>query len=119
MKELTTTLILLFALSINAQKLIPLDSISCNGGKNVKICEKVTDSFKAQGDEKPTYLNFGGKYPDHKFTVVIFAKDYPNFPYSPAEYLKDKNVCVTGIIVYFKERPQIVAKNPEQIEVME
>jgi len=119
MKALSTILILLFTLSLYSQKHITLDSISCNGGKNVKICEKVTDIFKAQGDEKPTYINFGGKFPDHKFTVVIFAKDYPNFPYSPAEFLKDKKLCITGIIAYYKERPQIIAKNPEQIEVME
>jgi hypothetical protein len=116
-KSIITAVFLILAFISNGQKLISLDSLGCNGGKLVKICEKVSDTFKPAGDDKPTYLNFGGKYPDHKFTVVIFAKDYPNFPYSPMEYLKDKNVCITGTITYYKERPQIVASKAEQIEV--
>jgi len=48
---------------------------------------------------------------------VIFAKDLSNFSYVPSEHLKNKNVCVQGIINEYKGKPQIVAKFPDQIEV--
>ena len=80
-------------------------------------CDKIADAFRPAGESSITYLNFGGKYPDHVFTVVIFAKDLSNFSYVPSEHLKNKNVCVQGIINEYKGKPQIVAKFPDQIEV--
>lgn len=97
---------------------ISIDSVAHHVGQHVKICDKISDAFRPKGENTITYLNFGGKYPDHVFTVVIFAKDLPNFPYTPSEHLKSKNVCIQGIITEYKGKPQIVAKFPEQIEVL-
>lgn len=100
-----------------SQTQIPIDSVSVYIGQHVKICDKVADAFRPAGESSITYLNFGGKYPNHNFTVVIFAKDLVNFPFSPVEKCKNQNLCVTGMAAEYKGKPQIVAKFPDQIEI--
>ena len=109
--------LLLFSNILFSQTQIPIDSVSAYIGQNVKVCDKVADAFRPAGESSITYLNFGGKYPAHKFTVVIFAKDLVNFPFSPVEKYKNQNVCVEGMAAEYKGKPQIVAKFPDQIEV--
>jgi len=116
-KSLTIILLFLFSITMIAQTQIPIDSVSAYIGQQVKVCGKVADTFRPAGQTSITYLNFGGKYPDHKFTVVIFPKDLINFPFSPVEKYKNQNVCVTGMAAEYKGKPQIVAKFPEQIVV--
>lgn len=84
-------------------------------GQQVTICDKVVDIFRPSGENKPIYINFGAKYPDHIFTAVIFAKDLPSFPYNPIEIFKDKEVCITGKIAEYKGKPQIVLNLPTQV----
>jgi hypothetical protein len=108
---------ILLSNQISAQKEIALDSVSSYIGQHVKVCDKIADAFRPAGESSITYLNFGGKYPNHKFTVVIFAKDLVNFPFSPVEKYKNQNVCVIGMAADYKGKPQIVAKFPDQIEV--
>jgi hypothetical protein len=107
--------LLLFSNFLFSQTQIPIDSVSAYIGQHVKVCDKVADTFRPAGQSSITYLNFGGKYPDHKFTVVIFPKDLINFPFSPVEKYKNQNVCVEGMAAEYKGKPQIVAKFPEQI----
>lgn len=112
-----TLSLLLFSNILFSQTQIPIDSVSAYIGQHVKVCDKVADAFRPAGESSITYLNFGGKYPNHKFTVVIFAKDLVNFPFSPVEKYKNQNVCVEGMAAEYKGKPQIVAKFPDQIEV--
>ncbi len=108
---------ILLSCHISAQKEITIESVSSYIGQHVKVCDKIADAFRPAGESSITYLNFGGKYPNHKFTVVIFAKDLVNFPFSPVEKYKNQNVCVTGMAAEYKGKPQIVAKFPDQIEI--
>jgi hypothetical protein len=109
--------LLLFSNILFSQPQIHIDSVSAYIGQHVKVCDKVADAFRPAGESRITYLNFGGKYPDHKFTVVIFSKDLVNFPFSPVEKYKNQNVCVEGMAAEYKGKPQIVAKFPDQIEI--
>lgn len=88
-------------------------------GKDVTICDKVIDIFRPSGENKPIYINFGAKYPDQSFTAVIFAKDLQSFLYDPVEGLKDKDVCITGKIVEYKGKPQMVLNVPTQVLIQE
>lgn len=112
-----TLSIALFSQFIYSQKIVSIDSVSVYIDQTVKVCDKVADAFRPAGESSITYLNFGGRYPDHTFTVVIFAKDLVNFPFSPTEKYKNQNICITGIAAVYKGKPQIVAKFPDQIEV--
>ncbi|MBK9254215.1 MAG: hypothetical protein IPM42_01870 [Saprospiraceae bacterium] len=120
MKHLLSAVIFVFASATSFAQTseILLDSISFYMGQHVKICAKVDDTFRAEKENALTYLNFGGKYPEHKFTVVIFATDLPNFPYIPVQNFKDKNVCVEGMLSEFRGKAQIVAKFPNQITII-
>jgi hypothetical protein len=118
MKTFSSQLLFLFVINcLSAQTEISIDSVSSYIGIGIKVCDQVTDAFRPQGEDKITYLNFGGKYPNHKFTVVIFAKDLPNFPFNPVEKYKNKKICVTGMGAEYKDSPQIVVRFPEQIEI--
>jgi len=112
---LSTIGLSLCAYILGAQTLITIDSASAYIGQHIKICDAVADIYKPKGDNKNTYINFGGKYPNHTFTIVVFAKDSPNFPFVPTEYYKNQKVCVTGIVAQYKDKFQIVARFPDQI----
>lgn len=102
---------------ISAQNVISIDSITAHIGKTVKICDKVAGTFVTKGDKPVTYLNLGADYPKTKLTIVIFQKNLINFPFIPSDHFKDKAVCITGEVTQYKERLQIVANSPEQIEI--
>lgn len=67
---------------------------------------------------QPTFLNFGGKYPNHQFTAVIFGADRAGFGTPETAYL-GKRLCVWGPITLFKGKPQMVLKSIVQIEGVE
>jgi hypothetical protein len=102
---------------LSAQTQIPIDSVSAYVGKVVKVCDKVAGTFVTKGEKPVTYLNLGADYPNTKLTIVIFQKDLVNFPFTPSDHYKGMNVCVTGEVGTYKEKVQIIAKKPEQIEI--
>lgn len=108
---------LLFANFISAQSQISIDSVSAYVGKTVKVCDRVAGTFVTKGEKPVTYLNLGADYPKSKLTIVIFQKDLQHFSFIPSDHYKGQNVCVSGEISVYKERPQIVVKKPEQIEL--
>jgi len=110
-------LLLLFSNILFSQTLIPIDSVSVYIGKIVKVCDKVAGTFVTKGDKPVTYLNLGADYPNTKLTIVIFQKDLINFPITPSDHYKGMDVCVTGEIGIYKDKVQIIAEKPEQIEI--
>lgn len=119
--KLKTTFACLFVgglLSINSSlsaQTIPTDSVANYIGKTVKVCDKVYGTHVSKGEKKVTSLNLGADFPNQKLTVVIFESDLAKFSYQPAIFLKDKNVCVTGKIMTYKEKPQIVLNDPANL----
>ena len=116
-KFCTTIFTILLAQFIYAQNLIPIDSVSAYIGKTVKVCDKVAGTFVTKGEKPVNYLNLGADYPNTKLTIVIFQKDLVNFPLKPSDHYKGQNVCVTGEIKQYKEKIEIIANKPEQIEI--
>jgi hypothetical protein len=120
-----SVLTLIFTTSfLTAQTEISIDSVSAYIGKTVKVCDKVAGTFvtkpvpqQAVGEKPVSYLNLGADYPNTKLTIVIFQKDLINFPITPSDHYKGMNVCVTGEVGVYKERPQIVVMSPSQIEI--
>ena len=96
---------------------IPLDSVMNYVGKEVTVCAKVQGIAVSKGEKKTTYINFGKPYPNHTFTVVIFEESLKNFSYIPIEQLKDKDVCITGTIILYKDKPEIIVKNELEIKI--
>jgi hypothetical protein len=48
---------------------------------------------------------------------LIDQKYRGQFPEAPEKYYLDKNICVTGKLEFYKGRPEIKVKGPNQIEV--
>ena len=102
---------------ISFSQTVPLDSVQFYEGKTITVCSKVQSTFLAKGEKKTTYINFGKPYPNTAFTAVIFEGDLANFKYIPSDFLKDKNVCITGKVVIYKGKPEIIVSKEEQIKI--
>lgn len=101
-----------------APELSPADA-AAHVGQKVTICGVVEDARFLEGARtQPTFLNFGGKFPRHQFTAVIFGKDRAAFGSPESTYL-GKRLCVWGPVTLFKGKPQIVLKTIAQIDEVE
>lgn len=117
MKNLLILFAVLCFTQISCSQTVPLDSVANYEGKTITVCSKVIGTHVTNGEKKTTYLNFGKPYPNNTLTVVIFEKDLPNFKYTPAEFLKEKEVCITGEVKMYKGKPEILVSKEKQIEV--
>jgi len=118
MKILFTIFALVFILNIGwgQQQVIP-DSVQYFAGKTITVCAKVADTFVTKSEKKITHLNFEHAYPNQTFSVTIFESDLPKFAYVPSEFLKEKNVCVTGSVKMYAGRAEIIVNSDKQLKV--
>ena len=65
---------------------------------------------------KIIFLNFHEPYQGY-FTAIVWSSDWDKFPFAPEVYYKGKEVRVTGEIIEYKGSPEIVVRDPSQIEV--
>jgi DNA/RNA endonuclease YhcR with UshA esterase domain len=108
---------LFFIVAANAQTSIKLEDVSKHIGDSVTVCGQVADMrYFENSKNKPTLLNIGAKHPDAPLTVVIWENARTLFT-TKVEELINKEVCITGRIILYKEKPEIVIEKPEQIIV--
>ncbi|MBM2294366.1 nucleotide-binding protein [Sulfitobacter pseudonitzschiae] len=62
-----------------------------------------------------TFINFGGRFPNHVFYAVIFRKNLHQF--SNVRALEGRALAVSGKIQLYKGKPQIILYSPTQIEM--
>lgn len=62
-----------------------------------------------------TFINYGGRYPDHIFYGVIFRSNAGQF--SGVQSLEGQTVAISGTIELYEGKPQIIVSSPMQIEV--
>jgi len=108
-------LLLIFAITIAytanamAQKRFSADDFAKNLGKTGTLCDTVY-SLRVVSDTL-ALLNMGGVYPNQKYTVAIKGNkvtlDYTN--------LKGKPLCVTGVFLMYRNKPEIQISEPGQI----
>ncbi len=67
--------------------------------------------------EKTVYLNLDKIYPLAPFTAVVFARALDQFPNLRA--LEGKRVEVSGKVIQFQDRPEIVLANKRQLRVLD
>lgn len=96
---------------------VSLDSVSKYEGKTITVCSKVLGTHVSSGEKKNTTLNFGKPFPDNTFSVFISEADLANFKYIPSEFLKDKTICIMGIVKIYKDKPEIIVSKEEQIKI--
>ncbi len=92
------------------------DQASNHIGENATVCGVITGGKYAKSSRgKPTFINMDGRYPYHKFTILIWGENRHNFN-SPEQRLNGKKVCVTGFIDIHKGIPQIEVSSKSQIK---
>ncbi|MBK7434565.1 MAG: hypothetical protein IPI66_12170 [Chitinophagaceae bacterium] len=115
-----TALILGFFISSLAfgQQEIRIEDAAKHEGDSVKICTRIFGAkYFESSMNAPTLLNAGAKYPENPLTLVIFGDNRSAFKNKPEEYYLDKNICVTGRIVMYKGKPEIILTREEQISI--
>jgi len=90
-------------------------------GQNKTVCGTVASTNYAP-EKLKTYLNIDKAFPDQVFTAVIEGQpSHDTFKTAitgnPSDFYKTKNVCVTGQIIDYKGKPQIMLNNVNQIKV--
>jgi len=75
--------------------------------ENVNVCAKV---FGIKALDNLTLVNLGADYPNQPLTIVLrdAARDI-----GPG--LDGKNICVTGIVISYRNKPEIVVTDPKMI----
>ena len=105
-------------LKIDAQQKMELTDVLKHVGDTVTVCGKIYGGkFFETFKNEPTFLNVGAAYPNQVLTLVIWGDVRKLFAYKPEEALRNKDVCTVGKIETYKDKPQIVIKDPDQITV--
>ncbi len=68
--------------------------------------------------DKVLFLNFHEDY-RNTFSVAIFVTDLHKFPENAREHYKSKTVRISGLVKEYKGAPEMIVRNPDQIEIME
>jgi len=106
--------------TVSAQTVIKPEEAAKHVGEKVSVCGKIFGGrFFENGKNQPTLLNMGDKFPNNPLTVVIWGELRGKLGYKPEEKFLDKEVCVIGTITLYKEKPQIVVEQADQIKEKE
>jgi hypothetical protein len=97
-----------FAMTASAQK-FSAEEFAKKLGKTETLCDTVY-SLKIVSDTL-TLLNMGGVYPNQKYTIAIKGNKIT----LDWTALKGKPLCVTGVFIMYKNRPEIDVAEPEKI----
>ena len=109
------TLILLAKVAFSQIKISAKDAYK-HINEKVIICDKVY-STKFISTYDMTLLNLGGFFPHQSLTIVIKSRDRKKFQNNPESDFNSKAICVTGVIVEYKGKPEIIVREPKQIQI--
>lgn len=116
MKLIATIIALLLCITDFSQESIKLEDINQHIGDSVTVCGKVYSArYMENARNKPTFLNMGAAYPNQALTVVIWADVRKQFEDKPEVLFANKEICITGKLELYKDKPQIVIDKPKKI----
>lgn len=84
-------------------------------GKEVIVEGKVVDGYRSKTNT--VFLNFEKPYPNQCFTAVIFNSDQDKFVKNPEIFYEGKIIRVRGLVKEYQGKPEIILKDPSQIEI--
>lgn len=118
MKTLLSAIALFFVTSHCFSQTITAAEAAKHVGEKTTVCDKVFGGrFLENANGQPTLVNMGEAYPNNPFTFVIFGENRKKFSYQPEEFLVNKQVCVTGEIKMFRDKPQIIVADSAQLKI--
>jgi len=113
MKNIITICFCFLSLSALAQKEIKINEAKEHLGEVSKICTKIYGGRYFEKDSL-TLLNAGAPYPQSPLTVVIRGSARGQFN-KPESYYNGAEVCITGKITLYRDKPQIEVTLKNQI----
>ena len=99
------------AVPAQAQTIAPADA-KAHVGQTVTVHAAISDVHTGRGGT--IFLDVGGLFPDNEFSAVIFVSDLAKFP--TVKTLKGKTVAISGPVVLYQDRPEIILKAAEQLK---
>ena len=93
---------------------IPWEEAQRHEGEEIVVEGTIVRTHRA---EKVMYLNFHANWKRY-LTLVILVKDLPLFPADPEKAYKGKKVRVRGEVKIYKDRPEMVVRDPANIVVV-
>jgi hypothetical protein len=109
--------VLLTAHSAFGQKAISASQAISHVGENSRVCGQVASTqFAYRSRGAPTFINLDEPYPNQIFTALIWAEDRSKFG-SPEVRYENRRICVNGVIQLYRGIPEIILRNPSQVEV--
>ena len=116
MKHLLILFISLCGLMASAQTKIAAKDAAKHLNDSVTICDKIY-STKLIENTGMVLLDVGDSHPDQYLTIVIKGEDKTKFPANPEDYYKGRDVCVTGKLIDYKGKPEIIVTSPNNLKL--
>jgi len=93
---------------------VPWEEAHRHEGEEIVVEGTIVRTHRA---EKVIYLNF---HPNWKryLTIVIRVMDLPRFPADPEKAYRGKKVRVRGEVKLYKDRPEMVVRDPANITIV-
>ncbi len=114
--KLFLSLVILFTcLNAFSQTKITAKEASKHLNEKVMVCDQVFGG-KYLDHSNITLIDVGGNHPHELLTLVIRGNDRKKFKTAPEDTFKGKKVCITGKIVDYKGKPEIMITDPDQIK---
>lgn len=119
MKKLIILCLFLLAavFKTSAQTQIAAKDAAKHIGDNVSITDKVFGG-KLFAPSNMTLLDIGGYNPNQALTVMIPGADRGKFKGQPEVDYKGRSVTVTGKLVLYKNKPEIIVNDPKQLSLV-
>ena len=116
MKLLIIVSFLCFSITVIAQTDIKIEDVRNHVGDSVRLMAKIySGKYLETATDTPTFLNVGGNYPNAPLTLVIWGDVRSQFKNAPETFYTGKDEWITGKIELYKNKPQIVIHNANQI----
>ena len=114
-KLFLSPIIVLTCLNVFGQTKITAKEASKHLNEKVMVCDQVFGGKFLSGSDI-TLIDVGGSHPNELLTLVIKGDDRKKFTTAPEDAFKGKKVCITGQIIDYKGKPEIMITDPEQIK---
>jgi len=105
------------AYAASAQTKIAAKDAAKHIGDSVSITGKVFGG-KLFTPSNMTLLDIGGYNPNQALTIMIPGADRRKFKGQPEVDYKGRNVTVTGKLILYKNKPEIVVNDPKQLSLV-
>lgn len=118
MKKLCIFVVLILAGMFKtwAQTTIPAKEAAKHIGETVTVTDKLFGG-KLIANSNMTLLDIGGYNPNQALTIMIPGASRSKFKGAPEVDFKGKTISVTGKLMDYKGKPEIIVEDPAQLKL--